>query len=207
MTNVTRRDLFALPSLLLPGSRLTVSAAERGNNNPPLSPREKLQQRYLPNVELYTHEGKKVRFYDDLIKGKVVTLNFMYATCQGVCPVMTANLVKVQKLLGDRVGRELFMYSITFKPEQDGPEALKNFRDMHGVKPGWTFLTGKPDEIERLRRKLGFVNLDPELDKDPLQHGNLRYGNEPLMLWGAVPGLAAPEFIAKSVLWMIRPKE
>src|ERR1044072_2557808 len=88
------------------------------------SSREKLQARYFPNFELTTHEGKKVRFYDDLIKDKIIVINFMYAQCEGICPGITTNLVKVQKLLGDRVGKDIFMYSFTLKPEQDTPEAL-----------------------------------------------------------------------------------
>jgi protein SCO1/2 len=70
---------------------------------------------------LTTHEGKKVKFYDDLIKDKIVIINFMYVKCEGTCPGTTANLVKVQKLLGDRVGKDIFMYSITLKPEEDTP--------------------------------------------------------------------------------------
>ena len=55
---------------------------------------------YFPNVVLWTHENKTVRFYDDLIRGKIVLINFMYATCKGLCPRQTANLVQVQKALG-----------------------------------------------------------------------------------------------------------
>src|SRR5258708_7143609 len=85
----------------------------------PASARSRIQQRHLPNIPLVTHEGKEVRFYDDLVKGKVVTLNFFYALCGDVCPAVTANLVEVQKLLGDQAGRDVFMYSFTVKPEAD----------------------------------------------------------------------------------------
>src|SRR5262249_4488134 len=153
------------------------------------TPREKIRARYFPNVPLRTHEGKTVRFYDDLIKGKIVTINVMYATCEGVCPSITANLVRVQRLLGKRVGRDVFMYSITLKPEEDTPKALKEYVQMHGIGPGWTYLTGNTDDVERLRQTLGFTNPNPDVDKDASQHiGNLRYGNEPLMLWAACPG-------------------
>jgi protein SCO1/2 len=132
-------------------------------------------------------------------------ITFMYAQCEEVCPRTTANLLKVQRLLGNRVGRDIFMYSITLKPEQDSPAALKHYMDMYGIKPGWTFLTGKPPDIELLRRKLGFTNPNPAVDQDKLQHiGNVRYGNERLMLWAACPGLAQPEFIVESVSWVER---
>jgi len=165
--------------------------------------REKIRKRYFPDVVLRTQDDKKVRFYKDLIKDKVVTINFFYAQCDGVCPGITANLARVQKLLADRVGHDLFMYSISLKPEQDTPKALKHYARMFEIGPGWTLLTGKPDDIELLRRSLGFTNPDPKLDKDTNQHiGNIRYGNEPLMEWAACPGLAHPKWIAESISWV-----
>ena len=162
---------------------------------------------YFPNCELTTHEGKKVRFYDDLVRGdKIVLFNFMYAQCEGICPGMTTNLVKVQRLLGDRVGRDIFMHSITLKPEQDKPEDLKMYVEMHGVKPGWLFLTGARDDIETLRRKLGFKDPNPAFDANISQHiGLVRFGNDALDRWMACPALANPDQIAKAVLWMQSP--
>jgi len=167
------------------------------------SPRDAIRARYFPNLELRTHEDRPVRFYDDLIKDKIVLINFMYATCEGVCPGITANLTKVQRLLGDRIGRDVFMYSITLKPEQDSAAVLRDYAAMHGVGPGWLFLTGQPADVELLRRKLGFVNPDPRLDADSAEHiGNVRYGNEPRQLWAVCPGLAAAEWIVESLSWL-----
>jgi protein SCO1 len=169
--------------------------------------REKVRQRYFPNVTLRTQDNKKVRFYDDLIKNKIVTINFFYAKCEGVCPGITANLVRVQKLLGDRVGREIFMYSISLKPDEDKPSVLKEYAESYKARPGWKFLTGDPGDIELLRKSLGFTNPDPKLDKEKSQHiGNIRYGNEPLMLWAACPGLAHAEWIAESIGWVDRSR-
>ena len=195
MANLARRKLFALPAL----ARL---------DDQQVTAREKIRQRHFPDVVLYTHEGKRVRFYEDLIKGRIVTINVMYATCKGVCPGITANLVKVQKLLGNRVGREVFMYSLTLEPEHDTPRVLKDYMKMHRVGPGWTYLTGKPEDVELLRQKLGFTNPNPQVDKDTSQHiGNLRYGNEPLMLWAACPGLVNPNWIYQSLSWVIQPQQ
>src|ERR1044071_10403541 len=169
--------------------------------------RETTQARYFPNVELTTHEGKKVRFYDDLVKDKIVVINFMYADCEGICPGITANLLKVQKLLGNRVGRDIFMYSITLKPEQDSPKELRHYAEMHGVKGGWLFLTGKPEEIDTLRRRLGFSNTNPKLDRDKSNNiGMIRYGNERRQWWAMCPGQAHAEWIVESILWMDGPK-
>ena len=181
-------------------------AAGKFVSETPASARSRIQQRNLPNLPLVTHEGKKVRFYDDLVKDKVVTFNFFYALCGDVCPAVTANLVEVQKLLGDQVGREIFMYSFTLRPEADDVLAIQNYRDTFGAGPGWTFFTGEPGDLEKLRRAIGFTNPNPLLDKDTTQHiGNVRYGNEPLMLWAACPGMAKPSFIAESVSWALRP--
>jgi protein SCO1/2 len=180
--------------------RSLLAALALGSND---GSRERLRDRYFPNVELTTHEGKKVRFYDDLIKDKVVVINFMYADCEGICPTITANLVKAQKLLGDRIGRKIFMYSLTLSPEKDTPEALKHYAKMHGVKPGWLFLTGNPVDIERLRRSLGFSTGNLKLDKDKANHiGMVKYGNERREWWGMCPGKAKPTWIVESILWM-----
>ncbi len=205
----TRRKLLGLLGLAgmapFAGRLLATSATTADVGS---SPRDRIRRRYFPNVSLETQDGKWVRFYDDLIKDKIVTINFFYAKCEGICPTVTANLARVQTLLAKHVGRDIFMYSISLKPEQDTPAALKEYAEMFQAKPGWTFLTGKPDDIELLRRSLGFTNLDPKLDQDKSQHiGNVRYGNEPLMLWAACPGMANPEFIAKTVSWMIRPRQ
>ena len=169
--------------------------------------RRRIQEQHLPNIPLLTHEGKHVRFYDDLIKDKIVTINFFFAKCDEICPKVMANLVKVQKLLGDQVGRDMFMYSFTLKPEEDTPDVLKHYAEMYRIRPGWTLLTAKPKDMEFLRRSVGFTNPDPRLDQDINQHiGNVRYGNEPLMLWGVCPGMAHANWIAESIGWMLRPE-
>ena len=170
------------------------------------STREKLQKRYFPNFELTTHEGKKVHFYDDLIKDKIVVINFMYVKCQGVCMPVTMNLKKVQNLLGDRVGRDIFMYSITLKPEEDTPQSLKRYVRAHKIKRGWTFLTGKPDEINTLRRSLGFKDAKVKLDRDLTNHtGMVKYGNEAHQWWAMFPGEANAPWIVECILWMDGP--
>lgn len=110
---------------------------------------------YFPNVPLVTQDGKAVRFYDDLIKDKIVLVNFIYASCKEVCPLVTARMAQVQKALGDRVGRDIFLYSITLDPVHDQPEILKAHANAFHAGPGWLFLTGKPEDINLVRYKLG----------------------------------------------------
>ncbi len=170
--------------------------------------RQRIQKHNLPNIPLITHEGKRVLFYDDLIKDKAVSLNFFYANCDEVCPRVMANLAAVQKLLGRQVGRDIFMYSFTLKPEEDTLDVLRHHREMYHAGPGWTFLTAKPDDIEKLRKAIGFSYPEPAIDKDKTQHiGNIRYGNEPLMLWSACPGMAHATWIAETLEWMVHPEQ
>jgi protein SCO1/2 len=209
MTDLKRRRLvaalgaapFAVPVLTAaqsPGS---------GSKFKAISSRERIRQRYFPNLSLTTHEGNKVHFYDDLVKDKIVIFNFMYAKCEGICSPITRNLVRLQKVLGDRVGKDIFMYSFTLKPKEDTPEALEHYAHMHKVGPGWLFLTGSADDMELLRRKLGYVDPDPVTDKDLSNHiGVIKYGNEPLERWGGCPGMTDPDYIAEMVSWVDWPK-
>ena len=205
MSNISRRKMLAglavapLTGATLPRAGSLIEQLPA----PALSARQKLQARYFPNFELTTHESKKVHFYDDLIKDKIVVINFMYARCEGICVPITQNLKRVQNLLGKRVGRDIFMYSITLKPEEDSPEKLKHYVQMHKLKPGWTFLTGNPEQIQTLRRKLGFYDGKAKLDKDVTNHiGMIRYGNEAKQWWAMCPGQANPPWIVESILWM-----
>jgi len=169
--------------------------------------RRRIQEQHLPNLPLITHEGKRVLFYDDLVRNKNVSMNFFYAKCDEICPLVMANLAKVQRLLGKQVGRDLQMYSFTLKPQEDSVDDLREHRKMLGALPGWTFLTGKPEDIETLRAAIGFKYPDPAIDQDKTQHiGNIRYGNEPLMLWSACPGMAHADWIAETLQWMIHPQ-
>src|ERR1044071_2258522 len=170
--------------------------------------RELIRRRYFPDVTLVTHEGKKVKLYEDLIENKCVMINFMYAHCEGICSPVTENLRRAQLLLKNRIGRDMFMYSFTLKPEEDSPAVLKEYVKDRKLGPGWTFLTGTPADLELVRRRLGFTDPDPTRDADKSNHtGMVRYGNEGLMLWAAFPGLQTPEAIAKSMLWVAWPQK
>jgi protein SCO1/2 len=170
----------------------------------PAAPAARESGRGFPNVEVLDHEGSKARFYDDLLRGRTVLVNFFYIHCvDGQCPLQTANLKKVQTLLGDRAGREVFMYSITLQPEVDRPRQLRRYVEAFEIGPGWRFLTGRPADIELLRRRLGFVDPDPARDRDKSNHtGVLRYGNEARRLWAACPAMADPAQIVRSLSWV-----
>ena len=169
--------------------------------SPPLRAAPGPRAGYFPNSIVQTHDGRSLRFYDDVVQGSVVLFNMMYAVCTGICPGNTANLREVQAALGSRLGRDVFMVSMTLQPESDTPEVLNDYVESYGIKPGWLFLTGQPKEMDVIRRKLGFFNDDPRLDGDLANHtGMLRLGNERLDRWSMMPALSKPNQIARTVL-------
>jgi protein SCO1/2 len=153
---------------------------------------------HFPNVELITQDGKKVRFYDDLIKGKVVALELIYTTCKYNCPLETARLVQVQKLLGNRMGKDIFFYSITIEPEHDTPEVLKAYAEKYNVGPGWLFLTGKPADIKLISKKLGLDKLPNGNDPDG-HMPSLLIGNDATGIWMRNSALDNTKFMAMKI--------
>ena len=209
MTDLKRRGLIAALGAAPFAVPLLADAQTIGTGSKfkQISSRERIRQRYFPNLVLTSQEGTKLKFYDDLIKDKIVIFNMFYAQCQGICSPITRNLVRLQKILGDRVGKDIFMYSFTLKPKEDNVKALAHYAEMHKVGPGWLFLTGSADDMELLRHKLGYVDPDPEVDKDRSNHiGVIKYGNEPLERWGGCPGMQSPEWIAETLSWVDWPK-
>jgi len=218
---VSRRKLFAGAGMAPLAGTLIASAGSaqaRSTTNeprpalrrfaPPLSGREMMRQRYFPNLTLVTEAGRSVKFYDDLLKDKIVVLNFMYADCQGVCPTIVQNLMRVRKILDSEVNKDIFFYSMTLRPEVDSPAALREYAQMHGIRDTrWSFLTGKSDDVDQLRHLLGFADPDPVIDKDKTKHsGMVRYGNEPLSIWGSCQGSGQPEWMAQEIQFAI-PRE
>ncbi|EPE95140.1 SCO family protein [Rhizobium grahamii] len=110
---------------------------------------------YFPNVEVVTQNGERVRFYDDLIKGKIVLISFIFTSCTDLCPLTTARITQVVDRIQDQIGKTIFVVSITVDPENDTPEKMKAFADAFYKGPGWTFITGKPDDIRAINAKLG----------------------------------------------------
>lgn len=135
---------------------------------------------YFPNIELTTQDGEKVRFFDDLIEDKVVLINFIYTTCVDTCPMETAQLTQVQKILGERMGKDVFFYSISIDPEHDTPEVLKEYRAR--FRANWTFLTGDNADIIELRRKLGLY-IEEIQDGSNNHNVNMIIGNQATGRW------------------------
>lgn len=136
---------------------------------------------YFPDVTLTTQTGQPVRFFTDLLAGKVVVVNFIYTSCADACPLETARLAEVQDVLGERVGRDIFFYSISIDPERDTVAALASYAERFGAGPGWLFLRGAPADVRLLREKLGVLGADERELKD---HSlNLVIGNQATGRW------------------------
>lgn len=154
----------------------------------------------LPNSEVFDQTGRSLKFYDDLIRDRAVLLNFFYTGCGDTCPLVSQNLREVQDILGDRMGRDIFIVSVSLQPELETPSILHDYAKLWDARPGWSFVTGPPDRIEQLRRTAGFADSEPDFAGQRDSHtGMVRYGNDRLDRWGCAPGLGRPVWIAKAV--------
>ena len=153
---------------------------------------------YFPDVVLTTQDGAKVRFYEDLVKGKNVAVNVIYTSCRDECPLETARMAEVQRLLGDRMGRDIFFLSISIDPEKDTPKVLKAYSGKFGVGPGWLFLTGKKDDIKVLTRKLGLSRASDALSKDG-HASSLMLGSDANGQWMRNSAVDNPRFLAATM--------
>jgi protein SCO1/2 len=147
---------------------------------------------YFPDLVLRTQDDERVRLYTDLLAGKTVLVHFFYGDGRdGLCPAVTANLVQLQRLLGERCGRDVFMYSFTLAPE--APARLRAYRASYPITTGWTFLTGSAADLALCRARFGVADPDPALDREPARHVNVvLLGNEPHERWLGLPALSSP---------------
>lgn len=167
-----------------PPEPATLSKAAKDPATAERSPAEK----YFSDVELIDQDGHKVRFYTDVLKNKVVVINTFFTTCTSICPPMNRNFEKMQDALGDRLGKDVFLVSITVDPETDTPTRLKDYGRRFHARPGWMFLTGKKENVDWALYKLGqYVETRDN-------HTSIFIiGNEPKGLWKKAFGLAKAE--------------
>lgn len=201
-----RRDFLALMS----GGAAVLAAAKAARAESPRPPGAalgggKYSDRF-PNLLLRTHDDVPVRLHDDLLRDRVVIVNFMYTDCGEGCPLVTANLADLHGRLRTRVGRDILMLSISLTPEMDTPEMLRAYAARFGgLRPGWIYLTGESEGIESLRRAMGVYDRDPAVDADKSIHaGLLTFGNDRTGQWRALPALLEPRDLAAAILRLAR---
>jgi protein SCO1 len=149
---------------------------------------------FMPNVPVVDQNGRTLKFYDDVIKDRIVVINFAYTVCKDMCPLVTARLALLQDKLGDLVGRDIHFVSISIDPVRDTPQQLKQFSDAFGVGPGWTFLTGTPEHINQIRKKLGERSRSLNEHRNELLLGNDRTGE-----WGRDSAFSDLEVLSNNV--------
>jgi protein SCO1 len=176
------------PQRMKPPEPAQLPKAEDGPAADKRSPAEK----YFSDVELIDQDGRKLRFYSDVLKNKIVAINTFFTTCTSICPPMNRNFEKMQEAVGDRLGKDVFLVSISVDPVTDTPTRLKEYGKRFHAKPGWLFLTGKKENVDWALYKLGqYVET-----KD--NHTSIFIiGNEPKGLWKKALGLANAEELIK----------
>ena len=136
---------------------------------------EEKAREYFTNLEVIDQDGNRLRFYDDVLSGKVVVINFIFTNCQGACPLMTQNLKMVRDMLGVELGKDIHFVSISIDPVRDTPAAMKEFAEkQYADEDGWRFVTGDPDNLEYIVKKLGQYNDDVEAHSTLLIAANVR---------------------------------
>lgn len=147
-------------------------------------------QKYFGDIPLVNQEGQEMHFYSDLIKDKIVVIDVMFTSCTGACPIMSTTFAKIQDRLGDRIGKDVHLISISVDPVNDTPAKLKEYAARFNAKPGWYFVTGPKENVDAVLKRLGQYVENREA------HQNLfLIGNDKTGLWKKAFGLAKPEEI------------
>ena len=139
----------------------------------------------IPDVEVLDQDGNALHFYTDLIKDKTVAINFIFTNCTTICPPLAATFARLQKEMGDKIGRDVHLISISVDPLTDTPERLKAWGAKFKAGPGWTFVTGEKQEMDKLLNALGAAVSKRE-DHTPA----LIIGNDNKRVWTRTYGLA-----------------
>lgn len=165
------------------------------------SPAPNSGQSYFGEIPLVDQDGQTRRLYSDLLRGKVVVIDFMFTSCTGACPIMSTNLAKIQDWLGDRLGKDVYLLSVSVDPVNDTPAKLKEYAARFKARPGWYFLTGSKENVDAALRKLGNYVETPEAHQNLFIIGNERSG-----LWKKAFGLAQPEALIPIVQSVVEDK-
>jgi protein SCO1 len=168
-------------------------------------PETALGRLVIPDVALVNQHGERVRFYRDLVKGRVVAINFIFTTCTTVCPLLGVHFSTLRELMGDRVGRDVTLISLSVDPVVDTPQRLKAWSDRFDGGPGWTLLTGPKREVETLLKALHVFTPDKQAHTPTILIGNDATGT-----WRRTYGLVEPATLAamlSDVIGAVPPEE
>lgn len=169
------RDLLARSAAL--AAILCVASAPVSAGNAPADEAvaEAKARDYFSNVELIDQDGEPRSFYDDVLKDNVVVISFIFTNCQSACPLMTRNLTMIRDMLREDERKAIQFVSISIDPLRDTPSAMKEFAQKHEADTdGWLWLTGQPDDVNFITKRLGSYTDDPEMHTTTLLAANVR---------------------------------
>lgn len=155
---------------------------------------------YLADLALVDQNGKRVDLYKDYIAGRRIVLHSFFARCEGSCPVMMAALQSLQKQLGERLGQDVSIVSITVDPAHDTPEVLARYAQRVQAKPGWHFLSGSPEQVDTALRRIGQYADTPENHMNLIIVGDDSSGD-----WRKIHGLAPLKQVVTELLAVLQP--
>lgn len=181
--------LASVPASVPVGEIVDTTASSADGNTPRAS--KKLS---IPDVEVLDQEGQALHFYTDLIKGKTVAINFIFTNCTTICPPLAATFARVQKQMGEKVGKDVHFISISVDPLTDTPERLKAWGAKFKAGAGWTFVTGNKEEMDRLLAALG-ASVSRREDHTP----SVIVGNDSRNIWTRTYGLARPSLMVELI--------
>ena len=160
----------ALAAICLFASALAVA----GNTPADQAAAESKARDYFSNVELVDQNGRSLKFYDEVLKDNVVVISFIFTNCQSACPLMTRNLTMIRDMLREDERRSIQFISISIDPLRDTPSAMKEFAQKHEADiDGWLWLTGQPDDVNYITKRLGSYTDDPEMHTTTLLAANV----------------------------------
>ena len=190
---MARRPLAALLACFL--GLPAVAAAPAVSPAAKAPSREEKARAYFTDTVLFDQDGRAVRFYSDVLRGNVVVVNFIFTRCTEACPLLTRRMNGVRRDLGDRFGREVRFVSISVDPEFDTPGELRRFARMQEASySGWTWLTGKKEDVDRVLARLGEVVASPGDHSTGFLAANVRTGH-----WTRIRPDASPAVVAQRV--------
>ena len=161
---------------------------------------DEASREYFTDLPLVTQHGEEVQFYTDVLKDQVVLISFIFTYCPSACPLITQKMRAARDLLGEELGADLRLVSISIDPERDTPEAMKEFAERQQADGNWLFLTGAPENINQIVQRLGQYNPDVEMHSTLLIAGNVNARH-----WTKIPPMEGPAGVAESLRSLIEP--
>jgi len=156
----------------------------------------------IPNSPVLNEDGKALKFYDDLIKDKVVAINFVFSTCPTICPAIQVNFSHFKKSLQEAGHHEVQLISVTVDPETDTPARLKKWSENFATAGPWTYITGETRDIDLILKKLEVFTAD--INDHP---SFILIGNDASGTWKRVGSLVPPKTLTNELAKLLKEKK